>query len=758
MPVSNRLSGKEFSPFGASGPRFRLEAFRPAGAAGIARAQGACRKEEWAEVRIRLLDSAAGPSCGRGLSLGSPPVRVCLSGRAWKFVLRRRRVSLPATVRLVRVRRRVYPGTQIARGYESIVELAGAWGRRRAVISMNHPLSFHGWTFYQSGYGRGADGVGVSTIEAVWNPTRGLPYAASLLIAFGVMFHFGGTVFWRGRLRRRGREEGADATGFGGSAAGRGGARRRLAFRDLLVVCGAGLLFFLRLSSGAGVERGIDLSGFAGLPVLHRGRLKPVIGAAQEILLELSGRRSLSKKTAAGWLADALFRPERAASAPLFLIDDPRVAQGLGLESFSRARFSAVALEAGLKGRGEAGAGIGIGGKEGRAVSGDSVALRTVRLMKRLALWRALSESVRPFPGGEAEWRRLGRAYRSGDVAGFSRAVAAYRARAMNVLGHLDFRRVRLESILDRVSPFFLAEALYGVGLLFYLLSRIGLKRRLLAAALFCGGMGFVLHSFGIGARMVIMARPPVTNLYSTFLFVSWAGAGLGLLVARGRDRDMGALLTAVSGLIFLLIAGRYAGAGDPMGVMTAVLNSNFWLTCHVTTITLGYAGCCVAGGVAHVYLVRRWRRRSGDSGVAGAWETLEATLGFGLTFVVAGTVFGGIWADQSWGQFWGWDPKENGALVIILWYALLFHAHRAGWLGRIGVAVGAVAGIQWILLAWFGVNMLGIGMHSYGHVSGRGPLIAMVLFFGFECAFVYALLFLWRRREVRTGSGLTAA
>jgi ABC-type transport system involved in cytochrome c biogenesis permease subunit len=87
----------------------------------------------------------------------------------------------------------------------------------------------------------------------------------------------------------------------------------------------------------------------------------------------------------------------------------------------------------------------------------------------------------------------------------------------------------------------------------------------------------------------------------------------------------------------------------------------------------------------------------------------------FALLFSFTGTILGGIWADQSWGRFWGWDPKENGAVLIVLWNALILHARWGGLIRHRGLAVLAVLGNVVTAFSWFGTNLLGIGLHSYG-------------------------------------------
>ena len=499
--------------------------------------------------------------------------------------------------------------------------------------------------------------------------------------------------------------------------------------------------------SGVGMKPEMDLSGVAGMPVIQAGRLKPFNSAARQILRELSGRNSCQGKTAVRWLADTLFHPEATEYDRVFLIDNPAVAQALDLHTTRRGRYSLHDIKPALPELDSIS--VPSGHVPGNNLS--TVDRQVLQLRDRLAVGFAVSEQVSPAPGCGKEWIALSNAYRHGDAAEFAHAVHEYRIQAARSIRPAELRKVAIETALVRIAPFFKAKILYGLAVLAYLLAFLGMRKMLLRTSLAAGGCAFALHTFGLLARMVIMSRPPVTNLYSTFLFVGWMSALLGLIIARRRDREMGALTIGLSGLVFLLIAGRYAAEGDTMGVMAAVLNSNFWLTCHVMTITIGYAGCCAAGLVGHFFLVRRWLRPNDMTALNESYRTLAATLGFGLTFTLVGTVFGGIWADQSWGRFWGWDPKENGALLIILWCAALFHAKRGGMIGPVGMAVGAIAGIQLVLLAWFGINMLGVGLHAYGRISSHGTVTALAAFFVLEAAFVYGIFFLLNQQRRRT-------
>jgi len=152
---------------------------------------------------------------------------------------------------------------------------------------------------------------------------------------------------------------------------------------------------------------------------------------------------------------------------------------------------------------------------------------------------------------------------------------------------------------------------------------------------------------------------------------------------------------------------------------MQAVLDTNFWLATHVTTVTMGYMATMVAGVIAIAYILAGvfTNAMRGEIGrkVAGM---IYGTLCFATLLSFTGTVLGGIWADQSWGRFWGWDPKENGAVLIVIWNALILHARWGGIARARGVAVLAVIGCIWTVWSWFGTNQLGIGLHAYGFDS----------------------------------------
>ncbi len=179
------------------------------------------------------------------------------------------------------------------------------------------------------------------------------------------------------------------------------------------------------------------------------------------------------------------------------------------------------------------------------------------------------------------------------------------------------------------------------------------------------------------------------------------------------------------------------------MIMMQAVLDTNYWLATHVVIITLGYASTFVAGFLALVYVLRGlFTKTLAETTAKGLARMVYAIVCFATLFSFVGTVLGGIWADQSWGRFWGWDPKENGALIIVLWNALILHLRWGGIIRERGLINCAIVGNIVTSWSWFGVNLLGIGLHSYGFM---------------DQAFTALLLFV-SSQLILIGAGLTPA
>ena len=318
-------------------------------------------------------------------------------------------------------------------------------------------------------------------------------------------------------------------------------------------------------------------------------------------------------------------------------------------------------------------------------------------------------------------YARMADALRAGNTNEFNRAVADYRAfLAPNFAA--DLTKGSREHLFNSYAPFYQAlnldvmAALLVICCWFQPVKWDWLRRTALGLVV----VAWAIHTSGLVFRMVLEGRPPVTNLYSSAIFIGWGAVVLGVVLERFYRDGIGLLVASVMGFLTLIIAHNLSLAGDTMIMLEAVLDTNFWLATHVVVVTLGYASTFVAGFLALTYLLRGLFTTSLNEATRKALTRMVyAIICFATLGSFVGTVLGGIWADQSWGRFWGWDAKENGALIIVLWNALILHARWGGLVRERGLMNLALVGNIVTSWSWFGVNMLGIGLHSYGFMSG---------------------------------------
>ncbi len=315
----------------------------------------------------------------------------------------------------------------------------------------------------------------------------------------------------------------------------------------------------------------------------------------------------------------------------------------------------------------------------------------------------------------------LASAYAQARPADFNRALADYRA---FLAGKLDteVKKGRQESLFNQFLPFYRSMMIYVIALILAAASWLNWSVNLNRAAYRLVSLALVIHTVGLLFRMFLEGRPPVTNLYSSAIFVGWGAVVLGLVLERIFRNGIGSVTASAVGFITLIIAHHLAqtsATGDTMEMMRAVLDTNFWLATHVTIITIGYSSTFIAGFLAMIYVLRGVFTRTLDEATAKALSRMVyGIVCFSTLFSFVGTILGGIWADQSWGRFWGWDPKENGALLIVVWNALILHARWGGMVRERGLMNLALFGNIVTAWSWFGTNMLGVGLHSYGFMD----------------------------------------
>ena len=342
--------------------------------------------------------------------------------------------------------------------------------------------------------------------------------------------------------------------------------------------------------------------------------------------------------------------------------------------------------------------------------------------------WRSIGDSLLHSVGtGEIhpvvkEYANIGEAYRADDHLVLNQHVdilvnwfAKEQPKAT--------KRTSFEFLFNRLQPFSQAMALYVLAFLLACASWLGWSRPLNRSAFYILLLALAIHTFGLFSRMYLQERPPVTNLYSSAIFIGWGAVIVSLILERIFRDGIGAACAGAIGFVTLIIAHHLAGSGDTLEMLQAVLDTNIWLATHVVAITTGYSAMFLAGMLAIIYIVRGVFTRSLKKQTADSLARMTyGVVCFATLFSFVGTVLGGIWADQSWGRFWGWDPKENGAVLIVLWCAIILHARWGGFIRQRGLMIMAIFGNVVTSFSWFGVNMLGVGLHSYGFMQKAFP------------------------------------
>ncbi len=328
----------------------------------------------------------------------------------------------------------------------------------------------------------------------------------------------------------------------------------------------------------------------------------------------------------------------------------------------------------------------------------------------------------------------LERAYKNGDLTEIkqqNRSLSTLLKKAYASLAGKPMQKAHGKALFYPTTAQLYAEgALFRIPflegiLLLYLLS-LWRKPPFFAA--------FALLTAFLGLRCYILNRPPVSNMYETLVYVPWIISAAGLLFYALQKKPIILKTSAISSsfLLLILLLGPLA---DKLENVQAVLDSQYWLTVHVLMVVGSYGFFILSGVLAHLALYRDELAK-----------TVLHSLYIGTGLLIVGTILGGVWAAQSWGRFWDWDPKESWAFISACIYLILIHLYRFKHIGNYGLCLGAILGLQAIIFTWYGVNyILGTGLHSYGFGSGGKGIYS--LFVLLEMAFIILNLSFNRKR-----------
>ncbi len=523
----------------------------------------------------------------------------------------------------------------------------------------------------------------------------------------------------------------------------------------------------------------LDFKQWGLLAVQDGGRRKPIDTFARETLIKTTGRSSYTDTRGKKWQANdfmlsMLLDTHDWKSEPMILVSLGQLTEKLGLDKTQR-RFSFTQLTS---------------LPELNVLAGEAHALRkaekpldrlqseVMSVSERLALFAHVMDGsafllvpapekttdpwlVPPafgqyydaarFAGPETQLQTLANAYGKGDGFQFSRAANQLRdgLRGLSPKIYPAESQLRLEYFYNHFDGFYRAALSYGVALLLlavaYLRDKGGAVKWIgVSLAL----VGLLLHATGIVLRCLIAGRPPVTNMYESIIWVSFAVLFFGMIFFA-RYRTLVYLLAALPASLLALLLVHQMPIAMPSSIdpLVPVLRDNFWLTIHVLTITLGYSAFLLAWGFGHIFLLFYLLKPVAARANQPMHFWLYRIIQLGVILLAAGTILGGVWANYSWGRFWGWDPKETWALIALLCYILTLHGRLAGWWTQFGLVVASVVCFLAVLMAWYGVNfVLGKGLHSYGFgLGGETYVVSFVI-----ADLLFVAFAIWRYRGTK--------
>ncbi len=504
--------------------------------------------------------------------------------------------------------------------------------------------------------------------------------------------------------------------------------------------------FFVGMSKGWIDKKG---SPWKSLAIQHNGRVKPFDTFSREILKTIYGRESFEKRSAIDVILSWLIIPDHWEKKPFLLIEKGDLKKSLGLDTTLK-RFSPEDLKTNQK--------LILQLTELQSLRQkkeplDDYFKSLESLEKKLRLYESIKTSwlLRISPTqGQKQW--LSPSEMQGDsLKRFQKVIANYiQFISKKVEGgkksekHLEDLKISLEEFkssafvggqsqwyqeakiqaeifYNEFKPFKVAALFYLLFLVvvsaLFLIKRVPLMFWSLPLVVF----GFLSHGFGMFLRSYIMSRPPVSDMYETVLWVPWIALIAGFIFYLQKSRLVFIASVILAFFCLFLINTAPQVLDGRLQPLEAVLRSSFWLSTHVLIITMSYSFFFLAfvlGDMGLIYYI--FHKSDKLKLVKKMFQPIYRSLQWGVILLTAGTILGAIWADYSWGRFWGWDPKESWALISLLSYLALLHGRFIGLVKPLSFSVASVLMFFLVVMAWYGVNfILGKGLHSYGFGFG---------------------------------------
>lgn len=701
----------------------------------------------------------------------APATHLVLDGIRFSFRFGPQYLPLPFSAKLIDFRLKRYPGSHSPSAYESDLLVTAGGVERAEYVAMNRVLHEGGYRIYQSSYDPDEQG----SVFTVNNDAAGtiVTYFGYLLLAAGILLILFGRHSRFAALLRQLKEISAAP-----------------AIVVILLLCGAEpVLARPDMATRASLEQYVpdraQADSFAMLQVQSSsGRLEPMGTYSRKIMRKLHRTESYNGYSADQVVLGILTYPQYWNMVKFIRQTNRELNRMIGnFDGKSVSFYDLFDVRGNYKLKHQVETIYNKPVRERSALEKDILkldekiniiyGLQEGRLLPLFPLksdpnhnWYSPGDDLSPFAAQDSmfvskimDWyvSELMQAHSSGNwqAAGDVRKMIDTYQRARSNLDLLSERKVSMEILYNRLQVFSCSAFGYmGVGTLLLVVTVLQLvyrRRWLTPVAAGLRGMAVLLFLFltaGIALRWYVSGQAPWSNAYESMVHVGWAAALAGLFFAR-RSQITLALASFLAGLILFVANLNFM---DPEITPLVPVLKSYWLMVHVASITASYGFFGMGFLLGLLSLILMWFRKGKFEGWERQLKELriinELSLIIGLCLLTAGTFMGAVWANESWGRYWGWDPKETWALITMIVYAFVLHARFIPALrGDYVFGVMSVFSLSSVLMTFFGVNYYLSGLHSYG--KGDTPPALWVVYLVFGLLLLFVCWVGWRRKRL---------
>lgn len=488
------------------------------------------------------------------------------------------------------------------------------------------------------------------------------------------------------------------------------------------------------------------------IPIQHSGQVKSFDAFSRQTVTLIAGKETWNGKSSLSLLLETLSNQDAAGDTPWIKISYEELIVQLGLSenrnyfSYNEILPSAEKIEALVRSsQSKRDRDIRPSMLEQKAESLFTAMMEVKHLLSGESItvippvegdaWASPYRSLGPMA---AQFRQIIKLFGEGKYADFELKTKEWASQIHQATRDQYRRKINLEVLYLNLRPFEWAWIAYLAA--FLLLSALKRFPFCRAAGIGALALAMAFHTLGLVLRVVILSRPPVSNMYESMVCMNWVLMATAIIFSVVKKNTTAAAVGSLISAI-IMIYGNLLPIDSSLEVLVPVLRSNYWLTIHVMTIVSSYGIFGLAMGLGHRHLILELRGKLSKEEEARSAQLIYRVIQIGVLLIGIGTTLGGVWANESWGRFWGWDPKETWALITFLGYLIVIHLRLTNKLKPFALALCSILGFLLVLMTWYGVNfVLGRGLHSYG--QGSGGMMWVIYYLIFEALFVgYVIL-----------------